>query len=156
MQELLELLNINLPIGWLVVLLIISALIEISPIKFNPLQAVYNFFTAHKKILDKIDTIDQRITKLESDHDYDEAKHEEEMAELSRLRIIEFGDGISHGHLYSEERFNMIIDDIDSYERYCESHPNFKNNKAGTNIAIVKNTYKKCKTGELKFLEYDK
>ena len=156
MQELLELLNINLPVGWLVVLLIISTLIEISPIKFNPLQDIYHFFTAHKKILEKVDAIDCRINKLETDHDSDEARHEKEMAEMARIRIIEFGDGISHGHLYSEERFNMIIDDIDSYEQYCASHPNFKNNKAGTNIAIVKNTYKKCKSGELKFLEYNK
>ena len=94
---------------------------------------------------------------LGDDEDQNELKdviNELDNDEISQLKYLH--DLLDNNQTYKSINRNMIIDDIDSYEQYCASHPNFKNNKAGTNIAIVKNTYKKCKSGELKFLEYNK
>ena len=30
---------------------------------------------------------------------------------------------------HSQENFDQVLSDIDDYERYCNSHPEFKNNK---------------------------
>ena len=73
MKELVELLTttLNMPFSWLIILTLASGLIEISPIKLNPWTAVKEFFTANKRILARLDDIENRIEQLE-ENDYEQ------------------------------------------------------------------------------------
>lgn len=56
-----------------------------------------------------------------------------------RVRILQFGDEVRRGMCHSKENFDQILSDIDEYERYCEAHPEFKNNKTvATKEKIIK------------------
>lgn len=59
-----------------------------------------------------------------------------------RVRILNFADSIKTGQLHSEESYDQVLTDIDTYEKYCQDHPKFPNNKTVISIALIKSTYK--------------
>lgn len=87
-------------------------------------------------ILAKLDKIEKRMDRMESEDAEREAKH-------SRIRILRFGDECSHNVLHSREHFEQVIEDVDAYETYCADHPDFKNNKAAMTIKLIKDTYQR-------------
>lgn len=60
---------------------------------------------------------------------------------LARKRILRFNDEILHDIRHSEEYFDDILSDIDTYEKYCNTHPEFPNNKAMLSIQNIKQEY---------------
>ena len=149
MKELIALLSttFDLKIGWLIVLALISGLVEISPIKFNPWSAIKNFFTANTKILAALENLDARVKNLE-------INNAEEKAVNARIRILRFGDEILHHINHTKEHYEQTMMDIDLYETYCDEHPDFKNQITIMNIQIIKEQYAKCLRGDSEFLPY--
>ena len=68
----------------------------------------------------------------------------EDRATNARIRILRFSDEVRHGVLHSKESFDQVNLDIDTYNRYCESHPEYKNNRAVMAIANIQRVYAKC------------
>ena len=62
-------------------------------------------------------------------------------ADESRSRILRFGDEVRRGILHTEEHWIDILRDIDRYEDYCATHPNYENNRAIHTIQYLKNVY---------------
>lgn len=85
-------------------------------------------------ILEKLESISQRMDRQEAEAAEREAKH-------SRIRILRFGDECSHDVKHSREHFEQVIEDVDAYESFCTDHPEFKNNKAVMTIRLIKETY---------------
>jgi len=52
---------------------------------------------------------------------------EEHKATLARTHILRFADELRNGTVHSEEYFRQQIMDIDTYNKYCDSHPDFAN-----------------------------
>ena len=88
------------------------------------------------EIVAELKKINGRIDKMEAEAEEREIKH-------ARIRILRFRDECSHDVRHSEEHFEQVIEDIDTYESYCRDHPDFKNNKAVTSVQIIKDTYKR-------------
>lgn len=63
---------------------------------------------------------------------------------MSRYRVLRFNDEILHGERHSKEHFDQILEDITHYENYCETHPEYENNKAVLAIANITKIYQKC------------
>lgn len=85
-------------------------------------------------ILEKLESISQRMDRMEAEDAEREAKR-------SRIRILRFGDECSHDVKHSREHFEQVIEDVDAYESFCADHPDFKNNKAVMTIRLIKETY---------------
>ena len=68
----------------------------------------------------------------------------EDRATNARIRILTFSDEILHNVRHSEESFNQVNLDIDTYRRYCRKHPYYQNNRAVMAISNIENVYKKC------------
>lgn len=47
----------------------------------------------------------------------------------SRYRIIRFDDEELSGSIHSEDHWAQILEDIDIYSSYCDTHPEFHNHK---------------------------
>jgi hypothetical protein len=109
------------------VLFLITTLIQISPIKFNP-------WTHIARAIGKALNAEMKEIIEESD------------ANNRRYRILRFDDEIRHHTRHTEEHFNQVLEDLDKYEKYCSGHPNYMNNKAELAIENIKQTYKKCKS----------
>lgn len=64
----------------------------------------------------------------------------------ARYRILRFNDEVLHGTRHTKEHFDQILGDINSYESYCNAHPEYENNKAVLAIENIKKVYQKCAT----------
>jgi len=115
---------------WLLTLLLAG--IEISPIKVSPLAWIGR--RMNKELVDKVDSLDTKVVEIE-----DAVK--EQNAITCRVRILRFGDEITHGDKHSKESFDQVLADIDTYEKYCHDHPEFKNNKTVITTKKIKDNY---------------
>lgn len=69
------------------------------------------------------------------------AKVDRNQAILARTHILRFADDLRNGVHHSEEYFRQQLDDCDTYERYCEAHPDFKNSYTMTANKHIKETF---------------
>lgn len=107
------------------IMVVLLSLVQVSPVHVNPWSVIARTVgrALNGEITDRLDRTD---------------------AENARYRILRFADEIRHDTLHTEEHFNQIIDDIDIYEHYCETHPSYPNNKAEVSIRSIKDVYRKC------------
>lgn len=125
---------------------VLATLIQALSKKYKPWTWLASQFgkVANKEMLDKIDNLENKITKLEERDVQQDEKQEEEKAKDARRRILKCSDEIRAKLRHSEEYFNDVLDDITFYTQYCEDHPKFKNKKAVLAIQLVEKTYEKC------------
>ena len=89
-----------------------------------------------KEIEKKIDALADRV--------------DENQAILARTHILRFSDEIKNGIEHSKEYFRQQLDDCDTYEKFCESHPDFKNSYTLIANQHIKETYERLiKEGKL-------
>lgn len=70
-------------------------------------------------------------------------KVDENAAVLARTHILRFDDELLNGVDHSQEYFHQQMDDIDTYEEYCELHPKFRNSYTTIAAEHIKETYKR-------------
>jgi hypothetical protein len=128
--------NLILGSGGLIIFLM--TIIQITPIKLNPWSYLSKKFgrAINGEVIDKVDNLSKELT----DH---KAKSEERHATLCRAHILRFGDEVLHGIPHSKEGYDNILLDIDSYEEYCDKHPDYKNNIAIETIKHIKKMYQR-------------
>lgn len=72
------------------------------------------------------------------------AKIDENEAKGARRRILRFSDELTQKVRHTKDYFDDILADIDLYERYCEDHPKFPNNRTLMAETNIKATYQQC------------
>ena len=113
-------------------------IIQIAPIKVNPWSWVAGLI--HRflfgKIDEKLDAISGKVDKLEEQANEDKALQ-------ARTHILRFADELYNHIDHSKEYFDDILGDVDRYEKYCDEHPNFRNNKTVMSTQRIKDVYNK-------------
>lgn len=102
------------------------------------------FNSSIKEIGNKLDSMNSGLQDMKREMAEDKATN-------CRYRLLRFDDEIRHGTKHSKEHFDQILDDITFYEKYCDKHPEYKNNKAVLAIENIKRVYQNC-TNEGTFL----
>lgn len=69
---------------------------------------------------------------------------EENEAKGARRRILRFSDELTQEIRHTKDYFDDVLADIDLYERYCEDHPKFPNNRTLMAETNIKATYQQC------------
>lgn len=130
----------NLTLGQIVgriagVIAVLSIFIEITPVKINPISALMRWIgkQTNKELMDKVSTLETKVGALEKSDVVD-----------CRVRILTLADEIRRGVRHSEETFDQVLSDIDTYERYCKEHPDFMNNKTVAAKAKILDIYSEC------------
>ena len=59
-----------------------------------------------------------------------------------RQRIIQSAADIADGKRYSKERWNNLLEDVDTYQKYCNEHPEYPNSKAENAISFIREQHK--------------
>jgi len=70
-------------------------------------------------------------------------KIDENSAVLARTHILRFSDELKNGIEHSAEYFRQQLDDCDTYERYCEKNPDFKNSYTMVANKYIKETFER-------------
>lgn len=144
LQEFFEIIDDNSGILVIVVAILLS-LIEITPIKLNPLswigKKIGRLFNG--ELMDEMSNVKQEVKSIKQDVSDIREEAKEREATNRRARILEFGDGILHGVDYSKEHWDSALMDISAYEHYCDDHPHYMNNVAKATIKHIKHMYDK-------------
>ena len=150
----LEELTIGELLGWgSAAVVALSCVVEFSKIKINP----WTWLARHVgraingEVLDKMDTLNERVDKLSDKVDKIEARQDERDAKTARTHILRFGDEVRIGVRHSKESFDEVLADITAYESYCNAHPEFPNNRTRAAEKFISETYDEC-LRENKFL----
>lgn len=96
------------------------------------------------KIVKALETLTEKIDKIQ--HTIDERE-----AVLSRTHILRFNDELYNGVQHSKEYFDQTLEDITTYDKFCDTHPEFKNARTVLASENIKETYKRLHA-EHKFL----
>lgn len=109
------------------------------------LVALVQFFVSrHDKRQDKSDSVSAEVAGLRKDVGKLAGELAEDRATNARIRILGFSDEVRHGVRHSKESFDQVNLDIDTYRRYCDDHPDYKNNRAVMAIANIERVYADC------------
>ena len=92
---------------------------------------------------DKQDAVLKALEEIRKDVSTLSGKVDENAAILARTHILRFNDELINNIEHTQEYFRQQLQDIDTYEEYCESHPGFKNTYAVMAIDNIKGTYKR-------------
>jgi hypothetical protein len=144
LQELFNIIGDNSGILAIIVAILLS-LIEITPIKFNPLswfgKKMGRLFNG--ELMDEMKNVKTEIKGIKNDVADIREEAKEREATNRRTRILEFGDEILHEVDYSKEHWDSILMDVSEYENYCDDHPHYMNNVARATIKHIKDMYQK-------------
>lgn len=88
---------------------------------------------------------DVRETKTELSKEIKDVSSglEEHKATLARTHILRFADELRNGQIHSDEYFRQQILDIDTYDSYCATHPEFANGLTKMASDFIKEEYRK-------------
>ena len=85
---------------------------------------------------DKTQEIEKKVVALDD-------KIDKNQAILARTHILRFSDELRNGVEHSAEYFRQQLDDCDTYEKYCEAHPEFKNSYTMIANKNIKETFER-------------
>ena len=116
--------------------LLLLTLLEIAPIKVNPWSAIAKAF-GRAINADVLVEIKETRTRLDAHIRADDERNADER----RTRILRFNNELLRDIPHTREDFIDILMDIDVYESYCRTHPEYKNNRAAHAIANIGRVY---------------
>lgn len=127
-------------------IVILSVFIEIVPVKINPISAVLNWIgkRTNKGLTVRLDDLEKKVEKLADAQTALDEAFSEKNAINCRVRILGFSDELRRGVRHSQESFEQALADIDDYERYCEKHEGFKNNRTVVARTRILDAYEAC------------
>lgn len=117
-------------------LLVAMTLIQIAPIKVNPWSSIAKAVgrAINSDVLEEL----KEVKKDLADHIRIDG---EQNADEHRGRILRFNNELLRDIPHTKEEFVEVLADIDFYERYCETHKEYKNNRAIHAIANISRVY---------------
>lgn len=94
-----------------------------------------------KDVLEAITSLKTDVKAVKKDMDTLKENIEETEAKNARNRIVRFSDEIRIGQKKSKDYYDHIMNDIDFYVAYCDSHEGFMNGIAEVSIKKIKQHY---------------
>ena len=129
--------------GALTIVCLLLSFVKIPKVELNVWGLLRNFLTGD--VSKKIDNLEDSIKNVDNKLDEHIKLEEEREATTARQRILRFNDEIINGANHSKEHYEDMIQHIDTYEKFCEEYPDYKNNKCKLAIENIKETYhKRC------------
>ena len=108
-------------------------LVQITPIKVNPWSAI-------ARAIGKALIGGDIMAKLEEHIRVDDERD----ADMHRYRLLRFNTELLRKTRHTKEEFDEILYSVTYYERYCEDHPKYENNRAVLAIENIKRVYREC------------
>jgi len=138
---------------WLIALITACAPILVALVGIIP-TIIANRKKTEASIKESNEATARQMSNVQSTLNAHIREDEDEKARNQRYRILRFYDELCEHRKHSESHFEDILDDIDDYEKYCEAHPEFRNNRGRVAMEHIKVTYGRIK-GSGGFLTHD-
>lgn len=118
-------------------LLILMTLVQIAPIKINPWSALAKAIgkAINADISGRLDEIGAKLDEhIETDG--------RRAADSCRAQILHFNNELLRPIYHTKEEFVEVLVKIDEYERYCDEHEDYPNNRAVLAIENIREVYR--------------
>lgn len=133
-------------------LVIISGIIEISPIKINPWQAIGKLLT--KSVADEITSLKSELSDMQEIHKRETEKLnnkidsiygdlQNHVAESMRSDILDFQNSCLNRRKHTKEEFTYIYKLCDKYDKYIHDNE-LSNSEAEEAIQYIRTVYREC------------
>lgn len=113
-------------------IIILLTLIQIMPIKVNPWTAVVRAIgrALNADLFKELDEVKRSQKAIKEALDAHVRIDDERNADGHRARILRFNNELIQRIPHTREEFIEVLTEIDYYERFCATHPDYKNNRA--------------------------
>ena len=118
------------------VLLVAMSIVQIAPVEIKPWSYIAKAIgrAINAEVLRDLNTVRQELADhIRTDGERDADEH--------RTRILRFNNELLRDIPHTKEEFIEVLTDIDFYERYCDEHKDYKNNRAVHAIANISRVY---------------
>ncbi len=106
--------------------------------------------TSKEDILKEVEKVHEEVEQVSGKVDDLADTVDKNQAVLARTHILRFSDELKNGVEHSAEYFRQQLDDCDTYEKFCNAHPEFKNSYTEIANIYIKETYERLlKEGKL-------
>ena len=113
------------------IVLVLMTLVQIVPVKINPWSSL-------ARMLGKALNGGDVMAKLEEHIRVDDERD----ADMHRYRLLRFNTELLRKIRHTKEEFDEILYSVTCYERYCDDHPKYENNRAVLAIENIREVYK--------------
>lgn len=125
--------------GLIGLFIILAGMIKIPKIELNLWAIIFKKLgnALNHDVLEKVNT-------LSKDFEEHLKREEKEQIDANRRRILTCEGELRRAEgksIYSKEAFDELLDDIDAYNKYCSSHPDYENSKASLAKEYILDTY---------------
>lgn len=129
-------------LGW-IFLGIITFVEKFGPKDKKPWTALFTFVgklitkefsESQKALVDRVDVLSDKIEAVAE-------SVAETRAIAARVRILRFADEIIGKQVHSRESYVQIFTDIDTYDKFCRSHLDFKNHNTVSATRLINDAY---------------
>lgn len=117
-------------------LFVLLSLVQIAPVKWNPWSALAKAL-GRAVNADLMQELAATKTALEKHIQIDDERN----ADGHRAKILAFNTELLRGIDHTREDFIEVLAEIDRYESYCRTHPDYKNNRARHAVANIGRVY---------------
>lgn len=117
-------------------LILLMSIIQIAPIKLNPWSAIARAI-GNAINADLLKKLSKTESMLQEHMEMDDKRN----ADMHRWRILDFNNELLQDVPHPREDFIDILAEIDEYEDFCKSHPDYKNNRAAHAISNIGRVY---------------
>ena len=94
-----------------------------------------------QKMETKLQDINTKIDALSKKQDQTDAKMDENNTIDARIRILHFADELLEGRKHSKDSYDQCMSDITIYNKYCDTHPLFKNDQTVSTVRYIRRNY---------------
>ncbi|MGP1505188.1 MAG: hypothetical protein ACTTIR_06170 [Eggerthia catenaformis] len=135
-----------------IILIVMSGLIQISPIHLNPWSWIGKQFgkAINGEVIEDLDVVKTKLNNVIDEQAKLKDEFEERKALTCRVRILNFGDRLLTGSAVSKESYFQIFEDMDFYDRYCREHPDFINHKTTSTTSLITKSFQNLLDEEYK------
>ena len=112
------------------------SLVQIAPVKWNPWSALAKAI-GRAINADLMQELADTRTTLEKHIQIDDERN----ADAHRPKILAFNTELLRGQDHTREDFIEALAEIDFYDGYCRTHPEYKNSRAKYAIANIGRVY---------------
>lgn len=115
---------------------VLLTLVQIAPLDINPWSTIAKAIgkAINADVLKELETVK---TGLGNHIRMDDERNADE----HRARILQFNNELLRDIPHTKEEFIDVLADIDHYERYCKSNPDYENNRAIHAINNISRVY---------------
>lgn len=121
-----------------VIFLIFTTLVEITPIKWNPLTSILSWIgkRMNGKLIDRVEEQGEKIDKLDEKIDMNEIDH-------IRWEILDFANSCRHDVRHTKDEFEHIINQHEKYVRILDER-SLTNGLITLEYEYIEDIYKNC------------